>query len=107
MDGAEAWSRRFSKAHCQAEFDRCGVPCSPYRTVAEALADPQVAHRQSMGVVTDAGGSFKALNPPFRMSDADTGVAGHAPALGEHTGQVLREAGLSAAAIAALQAHAA
>ena len=105
MDGAEAWSRRFSKAHCQAEFERCGVPCSPYRTVAEALADPQVAHRQALAEVLDAGGSFNALNPPFRMSDADTGVAGRAPALGEHTVLVLREAGLSAAAIAALQAH--
>ena len=107
MDGAEAWSRGFPKAHCQAEFERCGVPCSPYRTVAEALADPQVAHRQSMGEVSDAGGSFKALNPPFRMSDADTSVAGHAPALGEHTVEVLRAAGLSVAAIAAVQVPAA
>ena len=34
MDLAEQWSRPLSKAECQARFDRCGVPCSPYRTVA-------------------------------------------------------------------------
>lgn len=100
MDLAEQWSGGLSAAQCQAHFDRCGVPCSPYRTVAEALADPQVAHREAMAEVTDAGGSFKALNPPFRLSTADTRVGRHSAALGEHTTAVLREAGLSDADIA-------
>ena len=107
MDAAEEWSRGFSKEHCQAQFDRCGVPCSPYRTVAEALADPQVAHRQALSDVQDAGGGFKALNPPFRMSGADTSTAATAPALGEHTEEVLRAAGLSATQLAALRLPAA
>jgi len=99
MDLAEQWSRRLSKADCQARFDQCGVPCSPYRTVAEAMADPQIAHREALAEVRDAGGTFKVLNPPFRLSSAVTRAAPHAAALGEDTRAVLREAGLADADI--------
>ena len=99
MDGVEVWSRPLSKAEVQATFDRHGVPCSPYRTVSEALADPQLAHRAALAEVSDVGGSFKVLNPPFRLSEADTGAGPHSPALGEDTQAVLRAAGLSASAI--------
>jgi crotonobetainyl-CoA:carnitine CoA-transferase CaiB-like acyl-CoA transferase len=99
MDLAEQWSLRLSKAECQVQFDRGGVPCSPYRTVAEAMADPQIAHREALTEVRDAGGTFKVLNPPFRLSAADTRAAPHAAALGEHTRAVLREAGLGDAEI--------
>lgn len=99
MDLAEQWSRQLSKAACQTRFDQCGVPCSPYRTVAEAMADPQIAHREALAEVRDAGGTFKALNPPFRMSAADTRAGPRAATLGEHTRSVLREAGLGDADI--------
>ena len=102
MDLAEEWSRRNTKAEVQAAFDRCGVPCSLYRTVAEAMDDPQLAHREALAEVNDAGGSFKALNPPFRLSAADTRTGTHSPALGEHTAAVLHAAGLSAEQVAAL-----
>jgi len=32
---------------------------------------------------------FKVLNPPFRMSASATSVGKRAPALGEHTAEVL------------------
>jgi crotonobetainyl-CoA:carnitine CoA-transferase CaiB-like acyl-CoA transferase len=97
MDLAEEWSRTKTKTECQARFDAHGVPCSPYRTVAEALADPQLAHREALTEVRDAAGSFKVLNAPFRMSGADTSAAAQAPALGEHTLAVLLQAGLAEA----------
>jgi crotonobetainyl-CoA:carnitine CoA-transferase CaiB-like acyl-CoA transferase len=102
MDLAEAWSRAHTKAECQASFDAHGVPCSPYRSVAEALADPQLDHRRALTEVRDAGGSFKVLNAPFRMSAANTSAAAHAPALGQHTVDVLRQAGVSEADLAQL-----
>lgn len=95
MTELENWSRNLTRDECIAALEKHDVACSPYRTVAEALADEQIAHRDAMVEVTDAGGTFRALNPPFRMSDAQTRVGRHAPALGEHTRAALKDAGLS------------
>jgi CoA:oxalate CoA-transferase len=66
------------------------------------MTDPQLSHREAFAVVTDAGGEFRVLNPPFRMS-ATTAVAGaRAPALGEHTRAVLTAVGFDGAEIEAL-----
>jgi formyl-CoA transferase len=96
VDGAEAWSRGLTIAECRAAFEKEGVPCSAYRTVAEAMADPQLAHRGALAEVRDAGGSFKALNPPFRFSETRAAAGATAPALGEHTREVLRQVGYPA-----------
>jgi len=104
MDLIEAWSRSLTRAQCLAQLERHGVPCSPYRTVAEALADPQIAHREALAEVEDHGGVFRALNPPFRLSDAQVRAGTRSPRLGEHTREVLREAGLGDAEIDALGA---
>jgi CoA:oxalate CoA-transferase len=101
IDELELWSGALSTAACQAGFDREGVPSSPYRSVREVLADPQLAHREALADVRDAGGSFRVVNPPFRMSDAAAQAGGFAAALGEHTRDVLREAGYSDAQIQA------
>jgi crotonobetainyl-CoA:carnitine CoA-transferase CaiB-like acyl-CoA transferase len=66
------------------------------------MADPQLAHRQALAEIADAGGSFLALNPPFRLSAARTAAQPFAAALGEHTEAVLAELGYTAAEIAAL-----
>ena len=102
MDEFEEWSRHRSTSDCRAVLDRHAVPAAAYRTVREAMRDPQLSHRGAFAVVTDAGGEFQALNPPFRMS-ATTAVAGaRAPALGEHTQEVLMEAGFNGKEIEAL-----
>jgi CoA:oxalate CoA-transferase len=102
MDEFEEWSRHRSTPDCLAVLDRHAVPAAAYRTVREAMTDPQLSHREAFAVVTDAGGEFRVLNPPFRMS-ATTAVAGaRAPALGEHTRAVLTAVGLDGAEIEAL-----
>ena len=93
MDELEAWSRTQTTTECQAVFDRHGVPSSPYRTVEEAMQDPQLAHREAFGTVRDAGGTFRALNPPFRFSGTRAGVQPFAARLGEHTDDVLGQIG--------------
>ena len=60
--------RHVPSAECLRVLDRNAVPAAAYRTVREAMADPQLEHRGAFGEVRDAAGSFKALNPPFRMS---------------------------------------
>ena len=102
MDELEEWSMTLATAEVQAIFDRHGVPSSPYRTVGEAMKDPQLAHRHSLAEVHDKGGSFLALNPPFRMSASSAEAGGHVAALGADSAAVLADAGYSPAEIAAL-----
>ena len=101
MDGVEKWSRTLTTAKCVSELNDSGVPCSAYRTVAEAMNDPQIAHRGALSEVRDGGGMFKVLNLPFRMSGANVAAGKRMATLGEHTLAVLREAGLSDQQIAA------
>jgi CoA:oxalate CoA-transferase len=101
MDGIEAWSRTLTTAACLTELNSFGVPCSAYRTVAEALNDPQIAHRGALAEVRDGGGTFKVMNLPFRMSGATVSAGKRTATLGEHTIAYLRETGLSEDEIAA------
>jgi crotonobetainyl-CoA:carnitine CoA-transferase CaiB-like acyl-CoA transferase len=101
MEGVESWSRTLTTQACLAELNSRGVPCSAYRTVAEALADPQIAHRGALSDVEDGGGKFKVLNLPFRMSGTDVSAGKRIATLGEHTIALLRESGLSDEQIAA------
>jgi crotonobetainyl-CoA:carnitine CoA-transferase CaiB-like acyl-CoA transferase len=101
IQGVEAWSRNVTTAKCLAALNDHGVPSSAYRTVAEALKDPQLAHRGAMAEVEDGGGSFKVLNLPFRMSGAKVSAAPRMSTLGEHTRAYLKETGLSEDEIAA------
>ena len=101
MNGVESWSRSVTTKACLVALHDNGVPCSAYRTVAEALDDPQIAHRGALSEVADGGGTFKVLNLPFRMSGASVAPAKRMATLGEHTVAYLRETGLSDAQIAA------
>ena len=101
MDGVEAWSRTVTTEKCLAELNREGVPSSAYRTVAAALADPQIAHRHALAEVEDGGGLFRMMNLPFRMSGARVAAGRRVATLGEHTRALLKETGLSEAQIAA------
>ena len=99
IDELEIWSKERTSEEVQAVFDRHGVPSSPYRTVREAMADPQLAHRDAFAEVRDAGGTFKVLNPPFRFSAAPAKAARQVAALGEDTETLLAELGYSPAEI--------
>src|SRR6202000_137790 len=70
MDGVEVWSRTLTTAKCLEALNGAGVPSSAYRTVAEALAAPPLAHPRALAEVEDNGGKFRVMNMPFRMSGA-------------------------------------
>jgi crotonobetainyl-CoA:carnitine CoA-transferase CaiB-like acyl-CoA transferase len=95
MEGVEAWSRTLATEKCLVALNDHGVPSSAYRTVAEALRDPQIAHRGALAEVQDGGGTFKVLNLPFRMSGATVSAGKRMSTLGEHTLAFLKETGLS------------
>jgi CoA:oxalate CoA-transferase len=102
IDEVEGWTKGMSTQECVAALERKGVPASAYRTVREAMADPQLQHREAFAEIEDHGGTFRALKPPFRLSAASIATGPRAAALGEHTEAVLAEAGLSPEEIAAV-----
>jgi CoA:oxalate CoA-transferase len=95
MDGIEIWSRQLTTEQCLAALNEGGVPSSAYRTVAQALSDPQLAHRGALAEVEDDAGTFKVMNLPFRMSRANVAAGRRAATLGEHTVAFLKETGHS------------
>jgi len=97
MEGVETWSRTLSSQQCLEELNKAGVPCSAYRTVGEALADPQSAHRKILAEVSDDAGAFKVLNLPFRMTGAEVAPGPRVAAVGEHTQEVLKQIGMAEA----------
>ena len=75
-------------------FTDVGVPCGPVNSYANALTDPQVQH---MGWVRDvdlpSGERVRSFGSPIMMSGKSAEIRRGPPALGEHTGEVLREIG--------------
>ena len=63
-----------------AALEAQGVPAGPINTVAQALADPQIAAR---GMVLDLGEGLKGLRTPIRFSDAELALGKRSPKLGE------------------------
>jgi crotonobetainyl-CoA:carnitine CoA-transferase CaiB-like acyl-CoA transferase len=99
----EGWTVQRSGAECEAILMAAGVPCSRYRSVAEAMADPQVAARGFLVELQSGDARFKVANLPYTMSGTPTRAQPRLAALGEHTDEVLHERlGLDAAALQAL-----
>jgi len=82
------------------------VPVGPVNTMNEALADPQaLARGMIVDLVHPQAGATKALGCPVHFSATPTAVTRPAPMLGEHTREVLAQAGYSDADIEAFVAE--
>jgi crotonobetainyl-CoA:carnitine CoA-transferase CaiB-like acyl-CoA transferase len=79
-----------------AIIDGAGIPCGQVLTYDQTLNDPHVLARE-MVVEMDHPiiGPIKTIAPPTKFSDMEFQVRGPAPWLGQHTGEVLREAGVT------------
>jgi crotonobetainyl-CoA:carnitine CoA-transferase CaiB-like acyl-CoA transferase len=76
-------------------LEKVGVPCGPIQTIDQVFDHPQVKARQIWREVPHpvAGVSPTTANP-INYSDTPIQYTRHAPGLGEHTEEILREFGL-------------
>ena len=80
-----------------------GVPCGPIHDYRQVFEDEHTQAREmEVRLEHPVEGSIRALGIPVKLSDTPGSIRRPAPLLGEHTEEVLREAGLSDAEIAAL-----
>jgi crotonobetainyl-CoA:carnitine CoA-transferase CaiB-like acyl-CoA transferase len=77
------------------ELMRSGVPAGPVNNVAQAFAQPHVAHRDML--VESEG--HRAPGIPVKLAQTPGSVARRPPRFGEHAREILTEAGFDRAAI--------
>ena len=94
-------------AHWVELFNEAGIPCGPVNRIDQVLADPQVQHSQIAKSVTHPRlGDITLIGQPIDIVGVDSSLRNATPELGEHTREVLVEAGFSAAEIDELYADA-
>jgi formyl-CoA transferase len=72
-----------------------GVPCGPIHDYAEVFADEHTRAREmEVTVEHPVEGTIRALGIPVKLSDTPGAVRRPAPLLGQHTQEILREAGI-------------
>ncbi len=88
-----------TQAEWAGVFDRVDCCVTPVLTIAEALENEQL---QARGMVVEADG-MPQLAPPYKLSDYAFAIERNAPAPGQHSEEILREAGCAEEEIAELR----
>jgi len=103
-DAIGAWTAQRSQEEVLAAMQTAEVPAGTIYTIADIAADPHYAAREAIVQVTAGDGEPLRMPGVFPVLSATPGAIRHAaPALGEHTDEVLRAAGYTAEELAELR----
>lgn len=96
LDAIGEAMKNFATEDLLARLDAEGVPFGPVKTMREFAEDPQARHNRT---IFDAehpeAGTMRYVRYPGHLSDTPASLRRHPPRLGEHTREVLAEAGYS------------
>jgi crotonobetainyl-CoA:carnitine CoA-transferase CaiB-like acyl-CoA transferase len=95
-DSAKNWEKRLTEAD---------VPCAAIWPISEIVRHPQLAHRDVLQRVEAPYGELTLAGSGFRLEDGTGGIDRPPPTIGEHTDEVLAEAGYDSHEIAAFRAE--
>ena len=85
-------------------LEAAGIPCGPVNDIADVFADPQVMARGMVGQVEHPhAGTVPLVTSPLKLSATPVRLRYAPPILGQHTDEVLREAGYSDDEVGALR----
>jgi crotonobetainyl-CoA:carnitine CoA-transferase CaiB-like acyl-CoA transferase len=100
----ETQAKTRSTAQWEEFCDGVSIPCMGVVALEDVMED---AHIQAVGLMPvvehPSEGAYRSVRSPIRYSATPYALRLHAPRIGEHTTEVLREAGLPEEEIAALQ----
>ena len=95
-----------SKSDWLAALENAKVPCGAINNLDEVFADPQVRHRgMAVCVPHPLTDDLRLVASPMKLSATPVAYTRAPPTLGQHTDEVLAEAGLGSAQIADLRAN--